>query len=181
MYFVFKSNGPDNFNKTVKTIKIILSVLLIIAGIFCIINPLGTVATVETFAAICILITGGFRGIEYFSIKDPSYRNPRLLSGCVLNVLLGLLFLLLPSGFTVNFISGIITFILIVVGAFKVISALKQREQGYKGWGFVLFIGIIAIAIAVVFITMPLATDILLVVSLGVYLLFSGVSLLSLR
>ncbi len=178
MFFIYSSGGPENTNKTIKSIKIFLSILLIIAGVFCIVNPLGTVATVETIAAVCILITGGFRGVEYFSVKEREYRNPRLLSGCILNILLGLLFLLLPSGFTVSFISGIITFILFIVGVFKIISATKQREYGNKGWGAGLITGIISVAVALMFIIMPIATDMLLVISLGVYLLFSGVNLL---
>ncbi len=176
MFYIYNSNG--NFNKLLKTLKIILSILLILGGILCIINPLGTVATVEMIAGIFILATGLFRGFEYFSLAKDGIKNPSLITGCILNIVLGLVFLVLPSGFTVSFITGVISFVLLIVGVVKIISAVKAREYNSPGWQSGLVVGILALAIAITFMALPLATDILVVVILGVYLLFNGISLL---
>ncbi len=181
MFFIYNSNGNNKQSKTLKTIKIILSIVLIIMGVLCILNPLGTVATMETIAAVFILSTGMFRGYEYLSYSKQGAKYPSLLTSCVLNLVLGIVFLILPSGFTVSFVTGLITIILLVVGLVKIMSALKKREYNEPGWKTNMVFGIIILLVAIAFLSMPLATDILLVVSLGCYLVFCGISLLAFR
>ncbi len=181
MFYIYNSNGSNDLGKTLKIIKIIFSVVLILVGIFCVINPIGTVATMETIAAVFILSNGLFRGFEYLSYSKQGAKYPSLLTSCVLNVIIGLIFLILPSGFTVSFITGLITVILLIVGLVKIMSSLKKREYNSPGWKSGLVFGAIILLIAIAFLAMPLATDILLVVSLGLYLVISGVSLLLFR
>ncbi len=179
--YIMDPNGADKMFRTMKTIKTILAILLILGGAFCVINPIGTVAAVETTAAVFILATGLFKAFEYFAAKKSGFPSYSLMSGAVINIIIGIIFLLLPSGFTVSFLSGIITFALIIIGLVKISGAFKQRRLGYKSWVQNFIIGIAAVLIAIVFIALPLATDLLLVVSLGCYLVYTGVSLLFLR
>ncbi len=179
--FMTDPSSADKMFKTMKLIKTVLAILLIIGGIFCIINPFGTVATVELVAAIFILSTGLLRIFEHFAAKKGGFPSYSLLSSGVINIIIGVIFLLLPTGFTVSFLSGIITFALIIIGIVKISGAIRQQKMGYGQWKQNLLIGILAVAIAVVFLLLPLATDLLLVVSLGCYLLYSGISLVFLK
>ena len=159
--------------------KIILleGVVLTILGLVALLQPFVMAVSLEFFLGSLLIIVGlvqGFRALTH--LKEES--SVPLLIGAGFALVAGILLLAYP-------LTGVITLTLLLTvfffvdGIAKIINSWQYRPL--KGWGWLLFSGIVSVALAVL-ITMGLPTSAVWVIGiyLGVYFLFVGFSLITL-
>ena len=150
---------------------IVAGVLLILLAAFFVLAPGLTLATIALIAGAGFLVSGVFDIVFYA-------RNSRILglSGwtlayAVLDVVIGLMFLLHPLA-----LSGVIPWIVglffVVFGCFEIAAALRVRKLGTSLWGWMLFSGIVGVLCGITFFASP-AT---FVIFLALFVVMRGAS-----
>jgi uncharacterized membrane protein HdeD (DUF308 family) len=149
-------------------------VLMAVAGVLALVYPLlASVAMVYLLAWI-LIISGGLQAIGLIGARDVPHYWLQLIS-VVLAIVIGVLLLNQPeSGLLVMTVLLIVFFM--VEGISKIIFALTIRP--FPNWGWVLASGIVGIVLAVIlWSNMPIASEWVLGVLLGVMLISEGAAL----
>lgn len=148
-----------------------LGVLWIILGTTAVILPwLGTVAAALTFGA--LLAAGGImQTVQAFRCKR--------WRGTALHVVMGLLYLAAGAILLFFPLQGILSLTLvlaalfIVVGIFRAVAALQDRDL--RGWGWLLFSGILSVGVGLtILLGWPGTAAWALGLLVGIELIFSG-------
>jgi len=160
--------------KRYSTWYLLEGVLLVIAGMLALVYPYTASVTLVLLLGWILIISGVLQGISLIGAKDVPHFWLQLVS-VVLAILIGLLLLRNPdAGLLIMTVLLIVFFI--VEGISKVIFALNIRP--FMGWGFVLASGIIGILLgAYLWSKMPLSSEWVLGVLLGIQLICEGAAL----
>jgi uncharacterized membrane protein HdeD (DUF308 family) len=153
---------------------LIQGILLVVAGVLALIYPfIASVAIVFLLAWILIVI-GILQGIGLIGASNVPHYWLQLISA-VLAILIGVLLLRSPdSGLLIMTVLLIVYFM--VEGIAKVIFALTIRP--FPNWGWVLGSGLVGILLALIlWANMPLTSDWVLGLMLGVLLICEGAAL----
>lgn len=154
-------------------ILIVIGVLLIICGVIFFFSPVDTLITLTIFAGAFFLVAGVFDIIDYVRFHKSGMMSAWVILYAVLDILIGLMLLIHPIALA-QVIPWIIGAFVIVFGAFEFFAAFNVRKLGLKYWGWMLFSGIVGIALGSLFIFIPASV----VIYLAVFLLIRGVSLI---
>ena len=160
--------------KRYSTWYLLEGVLLLIAGIVALVWPhVASVALVFVLGWI-LIISGVLQGIGLIGAKDVPHFWLQLVSA-VLAILIGILLLRNPdAGLLVMTVLLIVFFV--VEGVSKVIFALNIRP--FDGWLWVLLSGIVGILLgAYLWANMPVSSEWMLGVLLGILLIVEGAAL----
>jgi uncharacterized membrane protein HdeD (DUF308 family) len=148
-----------------------LGIVFIIGGVFAIAMPFvaGLVTTV-IFAVVLVWI-GIIQVFQAFSVKG--------WGGFALQLIIGLIMLLGGIAIWIDPIVGALTLTIVVAatflakGVFQVILGFRMRPAG--GWGWILFAGLVSIAVGlIIWLGWPMSTAFALGTLAGVSLIFSG-------
>lgn len=166
----------DRKNENLKKAKWSLvgqGVILLLMGIICLLWPGVALVTVTTMVGIGFLISGiasiaGFATLGAFSLF-PGWT----LFGGIVNVLLGILFLLHPlaSAYTLLWLIAVL---ILVGGVMQLTSCWKLRKAGSSSWVFALISGIATIVLGILVLAYPA----LIVYYLAVFALVYGIVLI---
>jgi uncharacterized membrane protein HdeD (DUF308 family) len=160
--------------KKYSTWYLLEGVLLVIAGVVALIYPqVASVALVFVLGWI-LIVSGVLQGIGLIGAKDVPHFWLQLISA-VLALLIGILLLRNPNaGLLVMTVLLIVFFV--VEGVSKVVFAMNIRP--FDGWLWVLLSGIISILLgAYLWSNMPVSSEWVLGVLLGIQLLVEGAAL----
>src|SRR5262245_6884196 len=160
--------------KRYSTWYLLEGVLLIVAGVVALIWPyVASVALIFLLGWI-LIVSGVLQGIGLIGAKDVPHFWLQLVSA-VLAILIGILLLRNPdAGLLIMTVLLIVYFF--VEGISKVIFAMNIRP--YTGWLWVLLSGVIGILLgAYLWSNMPVASDWVLGVLLGIQLIVEGAAL----
>ncbi len=149
-------------------------VLMVVAGVLALIYPLlASVAMVYLLGWI-LIISGVLQAIGLIGARDVPHYWLQLIS-VVLAIVIGLLLLRQPdSGLLVMTVLLIVFFM--VEGISKIIFALTIRP--FPNWGWVLASGLVGLLLAVyLWANMPIASEWVLGVLLGIMLISEGAAL----
>ncbi len=166
----------DRKNENLKKAKWSLigqGAILLILGIVSLAWPGLALLTVATMVGVGFLISGissiaGFATLGAFSLF-PGWA----LFGGVINVLLGILFLLHPLAASYT-ITWLIAVLVLVGGAGQLVSAWHLNKAGSSSWGFALLGGILTVLLGI----LMLASPALIVYYLAFFAIFYGVTLI---
>ncbi|MEX0744577.1 MAG: HdeD family acid-resistance protein [Phycisphaeraceae bacterium] len=149
-------------------------VLMIVAGILALVYPLVASVAMVFLLGWILIISGVLQGIGLIGARDVPHYWLSLISA-VLAIVIGLLLLRQPdSGLLLMTVLLIVYFM--VEGISKVIFALTIRP--FPNWGWVLASGIVGIVLAVyLWANMPVSSEWVLGVLLGILLISEGVAL----
>jgi uncharacterized membrane protein HdeD (DUF308 family) len=153
---------------------LVQGVLMVVAGLLALIYPfIASVAIVYLLGWI-LIVSGVLQGIGLIGAKDVPHYWLQLIS-VVLAILIGVLLLRQPeSGLLVMTVLLIVFFM--VEGIAKIIFALTIRP--FPNWGWVLGSGLVGILLALIlWANMPVSSEWLLGVLLGVQLIAEGAAL----
>lgn len=166
----------DRKNENLKKAKWSLvgqGVILLLMGIICLLWPGVALVTVTTMVGIGFLISGiasiaGFATLGAFSLF-PGWT----LFGGIVNVLLGILFLLHPlaSAYTLLWLIAVL---ILAGGVAQLASCWKLRKAGSSSWVFALISGIATIVLGILVLAYPA----LIVYYLAVFALVYGIVLI---
>jgi uncharacterized membrane protein HdeD (DUF308 family) len=167
----------DAMRETVKrysTWYLLEGVLMIVAGLLALVYPYIASVTLVFLLGWILIISGVFQGIGLIGAGEVPHFWWQLLS-VVLAIVIGVLLLRNPdAGLLVMTVLLIVYFI--VEGISKVIFALNIRP--FTGWGWLLASGIVGILLgAYLWANMPISSEWVLGVLLGIQLIVEGAAL----
>jgi uncharacterized membrane protein HdeD (DUF308 family) len=153
---------------------LVQGVLMVVAGLLALIYPLIASVAIIVLLAWILIVSGILQGIGLIGAKDVPHYWLQLISA-VLAILIGVLLLRQPeSGLLVMTVLLIVFFM--VEGIAKIIFALSIRP--FPNWGWVLGSGLVGILLALVlWANMPVSSEWLLGVLLGIQLIAEGAAL----
>jgi uncharacterized membrane protein HdeD (DUF308 family) len=160
--------------KRYSTWYLLEGVLLVIAGVLALVYPYLASVTLVLLLGWILIISGVLQAIGLIGAKDVPHFWLQLISA-VLAILIGLLLLRNPdAGLLIMTVLLIVFFI--VEGISKIIFALNIRP--FMGWFWVLLSGVIGILLgAYLWANMPLSSEWVLGVLLGIQLIVEGAAL----
>jgi uncharacterized membrane protein HdeD (DUF308 family) len=153
---------------------LIQGVLLVAAGVLALVYPFIASVTVVFLLAWILIASGVLQGIGLIGASNVPHYWLQLISA-VLAILIGVILLSSPdSGLLIMTVLLIVYFM--VEGIAKVIFALTIRP--FPHWGWVLGSGLVGILLALIlWANMPLSSDWLLGLMLGILLVCEGAAL----
>ncbi|ODS03404.1 hypothetical protein AUC71_00890 [Methyloceanibacter marginalis] len=153
---------------------LIQGVLLVVAGVLALVYPFIASVTVVFLLAWILIASGILQGIGLIGASNVPHYWLQLISA-VLAILIGVILLSSPdSGLLIMTVLLIVYFM--VEGIAKVIFALTIRP--FPHWGWVLGSGLVGILLALIlWANMPLTSDWLLGLMLGILLVCEGAAL----
>ena len=161
-----------------RALAIGLGALLALAGVASLASPFSLYAVIQTVIAVA-LIAGGTAGIVGYVRTPELFRSPVALVTGILNALLGVLVLALPSYLTAGTLTLLLAFLFIASGAERLSSAHRMRFFGFEGTGVSTATGVLSIVAGVVFLIAPLFSSLVLGYLMAAYLIVAGASLMA--
>ena len=171
----------ERWNEAVRgtrALAIGLGALLALAGVASLASPFSLYAVIQTVIAVA-LIAGGTAGIVGYVRTPELFRSPVALVTGILNALLGVLVLALPSYLTAGTLTLLLAFLFIASGAERLSSAHRMRYFGFEGTGVSTATGVLNIVAGVVFLIAPLFSSLVLGYLMAAYLIVAGASLVA--
>lgn len=171
-----------------RVIAIILGVLMIIGGAYCMFAPIATYAALSWLIGITMIIEGVGSAVTWNSRRKLGFADGWTLAGAIVSIILGV-FLLGSFAARVAmdvFIAYLIAFWLVFGGVMRIVTAINirryQKETGDAGdapnWILLLILGILIIILGILCIFNPTAIMISVGFMLGLSIVCSGVGLL---
>lgn len=162
-----------------KVLTIILGILLIIGGIFCIATPGSTFLSIGWLVGLGFLLAGIDEIVMYWSRRY--LRSGWALAGGILTALLGG-FLLFNSW--ANFFADMVILymtgaFLILAGIFRIVTAVQSRHLSHT-WGWMLALGILTILVGGYSLFHPTVAAIALGWLIGFYVILAGIEMIQL-
>lgn len=152
---------------------IVAGILLAVFGVVCLVVPGITLASIAFMVGAGFLVSGVVNVITYVHNK-----NALQLSGCVLaygiiDILIGLMFVIHPFVFAVvlPWLAGLFVVILAV---YEIAGSFITRKGGFPLWGWLLLSGIISLIIGILFYVFPE----MLALCIGFISLMRGISMI---
>jgi uncharacterized membrane protein HdeD (DUF308 family) len=160
--------------KRYSTWYLLEGILLMIAGLVALIYPHVASVTLVFLLGWILIISGVLQGIGLIGAKDVPHFWLQLISA-VLAIVIGVLLLRNPNAGLLVMTVLLIVFFL-VEGVSKIIFALNIRP--FAGWVWVLLSGVVGILLgAYLWASMPVSSEWVLGVLLGIQLLVEGAAL----
>ena len=169
----------ENWNRKIRKIRntcIIVAVLLIAAGILCIVFPVKVFAVIQYVAAAALIILGIYHIVSYMSTTY-YFKDPMLIVMAVVNILMGVLVAAMPLILTVNVLTFMLAVLIIFSGAQKVSFASRLKYFGVQDTGMITASGVLNIILSVIFILLPFASAVVLNYIIAAYLIMTGIAL----
>jgi uncharacterized membrane protein HdeD (DUF308 family) len=153
---------------------LIQGILLVVAGVLALIYPLIASVAIVYLLAWILIMSGILQGIGLIGASNVPHYWLQLISA-VLAIIIGVLLLRAPdSGLLIMTVLLIVYFM--VEGIAKVIFALTIRP--FPNWGWVLASGLVGIVLSLIlWASMPLSSEWVLGVLLGILLVCEGAAL----
>ncbi|MBC2889079.1 HdeD family acid-resistance protein [Gordonibacter massiliensis (ex Traore et al. 2017)] len=151
---------------------IVAGVLLVLCAFFFLVAPGLTLVTITAIAGAAFLVSGVFDIINYARFHKVMNLSGWAIAYAVLDIIIGLMFLVHPLAFAAV-IPWVIGAFFLVFGVFEIVGAFRVRKTGIPMWGWMLFSGIVGALCGVTFFVSPASFSIFL----SVFILMRGVSL----
>ena len=141
---------------------IVAGILLVLCAFFFVVAPGLTLVTITAIAGAAFLVSGIFDIINYVRFHKVMNLSGWAIAYAVLDIVIGLMFLIHPLAFA-GVIPWVIGAFFVIFGAFEVVGS----------WGWMLFSGIVSVLCGITFFVAPASFSIFL----SVFILMRGVSL----
>ena len=151
---------------------VVAGILLVLCGIFFVVAPGLTLVTMTVFAGAAFLVSGIFDIVSYIRFRKVANMSGWALAYAVLDIVVGLMFLIHPLALAAV-IPWLIGLFFIIFGVFEIVGSFKIKGTGSGLWGWMLFSGIIGALCGVLFFVFPAS----FVIYMVVFVIMRGVSL----
>lgn len=168
----------DRLNKrlnTMRTVGIVISIAMIICGILCLMFPTKTLSAIVIIGAIMLIVSGVYQIIDYVSLPS-MLRFAGNMSCGIINVIIGLILLISPKQLTIHVLVYIFGFILLFYGINKLTFAHQLSYFNMYGYSWSVMTSIIMIIVALIFLISPMFVSIILSYILAIYLIVEGIT-----
>lgn len=147
--------------------------LCLVGGILAFAHPFAASLTVVSLAALSFIMAGILKAVYAARIRDTG--------AFVISLLIAAMFIFMGFGLWLNPLAGLISLtvtvavVLLLIGAFKIVFALRLRELGGGGW--VMLSGLVSVLLGgMILANFPAAATSILGLLLGVELLSTGIT-----
>ena len=163
--------------KKLKTNVIISSALCIVIGIVLVIWPDLTMEIACLAIGAVLLIAGIMRLITYFTARDGSvYSQLNLIFGIVLIVVGALI--LWQWDKVLEIVPIIVGIVIVIHGINDLRQTLALHKNEYDKWWVALILGLLTVILGVLLILNPFAALDTVVILIGIFLIFDGISII---
>ena len=163
--------------KRLKTNVMISSALCIVIGIVLVVWPDLTMEIACLAIGAVLLIVGIMRLVSYFTARDGSvYSQMNLIFGIVL-VVVGTL-ILWQWDKVLGIVPIIVGIVIVIHGINDLRQALVLHKNKYDRWWVAMILGLLTVILGVLLILNPFAALDTVVILIGIFLIFDGVSII---
>ena len=171
-----------------RIVSIIMGVLLLVGGVYCMLTPIATYAVLSWLIGLSMVVEGIGSVILWNELRKEGLSSGWMLAGAIISILLGV-FLLgsYAAQFALDvFIAYFIAIWFVVGGIARIVTALSARTQQNQvaygatqtSWVALLVLGIISVILGILCLFNPLAIVIGFGFMLGLSIAFTGVGLI---
>lgn len=161
-------------SRTMRILSIIIGVLLIAAGIYCLCNQDVAAMSAGIVLGLLMLIAGIVEIVIFAGTSRFILGSGWLLLDGVLTVVMSL-FLLFNQWFTLMSLPILFTVWLLFSGVSRFVSAFDLKALGMRGWGWILALGIVLLVFGVVCMMDPWVSVVAVGVTVGLVLILEGI------
>ncbi len=164
----------ENYIRKLGRNSIILSIILLVFGLFMYTNPISTINVMMIVFGVILVLDGLVHLVSYFAIKDEYRFFSSELVQAIIYIILG--FVLMLNYYNISYLLPIVLGIWIVVESlFKLQIALNIRDIYDSHWGLLLGMSIITALLGAVILFNPVQSLALLTRICGVVLMIAEV------
>jgi uncharacterized membrane protein HdeD (DUF308 family) len=161
--------------KKFKTNVVISSLLCVLLGLVLVLWPGLSIQIVCTAVGAVLIVSGGIRIVSYFTAKDGSmYSQINLIFGIIFTVV-GVWIVIKPDK-VLAIIPIIVGIVIALHGLHNLQQAITLCKDKYDKWWIALLLGILTIGFGVLLICRPFAAIDTVVMLIGVFLIYDGLS-----
>lgn len=178
--FDYRNDFIDRWNGRIGQARVwmvVLGILLIAIGVMSVATPFSFYAFIQVAVGAALLFHGVGQIASYFGTPE-FFRSSTLAVSGVLNALLGILLLALPTYLTAATLVYPLAFLLIVTGFERLSFARQMRYFQIPNSTVGTVTGVVNIVLGCVFILMPVISSLFLSYVVAVYLVVAGATLL---
>lgn len=161
-------------SRTMRILSIIIGVLLIAAGIYCLYNQDVAAMSAGIVLGLLMLIAGIVEIVIFAGTSRFILGSGWLLLDGVLTVVMSL-FLLFNHWFTMMSLPILFTVWLLFSGVSRFVSAFDLKALGMRGWGWILALGIVLLVFGVVCMMDPWVSVVAVGVTVGLVFILEGI------
>ncbi|MCD7839052.1 MAG: DUF308 domain-containing protein [Erysipelotrichaceae bacterium] len=168
----------DRLNKRLhimRIVGIVIAIVMIICGILCLIFPTKTLSAIVIIGAIMLIVSGVYQIIDYVTLPS-MLRWAGNMSCSIINVMIGLILLISPKQLTIHVLVYIFGFILLFYGINKLTFAHQLSYFNMQGYSWPIMTSIITIVVAIIFLVSPMFVLVVLSYMLAIYLIVEGLT-----
>lgn len=163
-------------NRTIsRVLWIAAGILLILAGIFCLLSPSAALSGLALYLGLAMLFSGIVDLVIFASASSRMVGSGWFLVDGILTVLLSL-FLLCNQWFTALTLPFLFGMWLLFSGVSKFANSFELKRLGVRGWGWFTVLGIVLSAVGFFSFLDPLAGLVAITIVVGVFLILQGVA-----
>ena len=161
-------------SRTMRILSIIIGVLLIAAGIYCLCNQDVAAMSAGIVLGLLMLIAGIVEIVIFAGTSRFILGSGWLLLDGVLTVVMSL-FLLFNQWFTMMSLPILFTVWLLFSGVSRFVSAFDLKALGMRGWGWILALGIVLLVFGVICMMDPWVSVVAVGVTVGLVFILEGI------
>lgn len=169
-----RSDADMNSLKRTKLAYSILSIVLIVIGIYLIIRPQTAMLTVCRVLGVVLMFYGIIRLLGYFSHDMYQLAFQFDLAMGIFSLVAGCIFLL-RTEWIAELIPAFIGVIVLIDAVFKIQTSLDAKRFGISKWWLILILAVIAGALGAMLLVIPLKVVEFVMVLIGINLVIDGV------
>lgn len=160
--------------KTIKVLSVIAGVLLIAAGVVCLMNQDVAVLSAGVLIGIFMLCSGILEVVMFSYGRKLMLGSGWLLLDGILTVLLSM-FLLFNQAFTMVYLPILFAMWLLFSGVSKFVTAFDLQALRVRGWGWVMAFGLILMVFGFIALMDPWLSTIAMGITIGIVFILQGI------
>ncbi|MEF9895202.1 MAG: DUF308 domain-containing protein [Clostridia bacterium] len=173
-----------------KILAVVMGVLLLVGGFYCLLAPGATFLSLGWIVGICMAINGIGLLFSYFERRKSGETDIWALVGAIFSVAIGLV-VMFSEGmqlFTNLMIVYAAAIWVTVMGVLRIVMAIKMKQirgnipEEMRGnrWIWMLALGVVLLVLGVLGFMNPLVVAVTLGIMIGGYIIVSGVNMIAL-
>lgn len=165
-----------------KVLTIIIGILLVIVGFFCLFTPGLTLLSIGWLLGLMLLLAGISIIVDYFAMRRAfAFSGWNLFLGIITAVMGALLLINQPLRMVTDVIAIYMLGVwMLIMGIVRVVEAIQLRKVPGSGWGWLLVLGVIMALVGVYSFLHPMVAAFTLAWLIGIYIIVAGVDLITL-
>lgn len=161
-------------SKTIKVLSVVAGVLLIAAGVVCLVNQDVAVFSAGVLIGIFMLCSGILEIVMFSYGRKLMFGSGWLLLDGVLTVILSM-FLLFNQAFTMVYLPILFALWLMFSGVSKFVASFDLQAVGAHGWGWVMAVGLILMLFGFIALMDPWLGTIAMGITIGIVFILQGI------